>query len=62
VLWNRLNRFIALVAERGIGTSVHYKPIHRMTYYRERYGLRPEDFPNAEQRWRGCVSRRSIRV
>jgi dTDP-4-amino-4,6-dideoxygalactose transaminase len=27
-----------------------------MTYYRERYGLRPEDFPNAEQRWRGCVS------
>ena len=50
------NRFIELMSEAGIGTSVHYKPLHRMTYYRERYGLRPEDFPNAERHWRGCVS------
>jgi dTDP-4-amino-4,6-dideoxygalactose transaminase len=50
------NRFIELLAEAGIGTSVHYKPLHRMTYYRERYGLRAEDFPNAERHWRGCVS------
>ena len=50
------NRFIELLAERGIGTSVHYKPLHRMTYYRERYGLRIEDFPQAERIWQGCVS------
>jgi dTDP-4-amino-4,6-dideoxygalactose transaminase len=50
------NRFIEILAERGIGTSVHYKPLHRMTYYRERYNLRPEDFPNAERIWKGCVS------
>jgi dTDP-4-amino-4,6-dideoxygalactose transaminase len=50
------DRFIEMMAEAGIGTSVHYKPLHRMTYYRERYGLRPEDFPNAERHWRGCVS------
>jgi len=50
------NRFIELMAERGIGTSVHYKPLHRMKYYRERYALRPEDFPRAERIWRGCVS------
>ena len=50
------NRFIELLAERGIGTSVHYKPLHRMTYYRERYGLIPEDYPNAERIWKGCVS------
>lgn len=50
------NRFIELLAGRGIGTSVHYKPLHRMTYYRERYKLRPENFPNAERIWRGCVS------
>lgn len=50
------NRFIELMAEKGIGTSVHYKPLHRMTYYKERYGLRPEDFPNAERIWKGCVS------
>ena len=50
------NRFIELMNERGIGTSVHYKPLHRMTYYRECYGLKPEDFPNAEKIWKGCVS------
>jgi dTDP-4-amino-4,6-dideoxygalactose transaminase len=50
------NRFIELMTEKGIGTSVHYKPLHRMTYYKERYGLRPEDFPNAEKIWKGCVS------
>lgn len=50
------NRFIEVMAERGIGTSVHYKPLHRMTYYRERYNLRPESFPNAERIWKGCVS------
>jgi dTDP-4-amino-4,6-dideoxygalactose transaminase len=50
------NRFIALMGERGIGTSVHYKPLHRMTYYRDRYALRADDFPNAEKIWQGCVS------
>jgi dTDP-4-amino-4,6-dideoxygalactose transaminase len=49
-------RLIELLREAGIGTSVHYKPLHRMTYYRERYCLRPEDFPNAERHWTGCVS------
>ncbi len=50
------NQFIEIMAEKGIGTSVHYKPLHRMTYYREYYGLRGEDYPNAERIWRGCVS------
>ena len=36
------NQFIEMMAERGIGTSVHYKPLHRMTYYREHYGLKAE--------------------
>ena len=40
----------------GIGTSVHYKPLHRMTYYRDRYQLKPTDFPNAERIWSGCIS------
>jgi len=50
------NRFIELLADRGIGTSVHFKPLHRMTYYRERYGLEPDHYPNAERIWKGCVS------
>jgi dTDP-4-amino-4,6-dideoxygalactose transaminase len=50
------NRLIELLTERGIGNSVHYKPLHRMTYYRERYHLQAEDFPVAEQMWQGSVS------
>jgi dTDP-4-amino-4,6-dideoxygalactose transaminase len=50
------NELIRKLAERGIGTSVHYKPIHRMTYYAERYRLKPEDFPVAERIWHGTLS------
>ncbi|MDR0704058.1 MAG: DegT/DnrJ/EryC1/StrS family aminotransferase [Planctomycetaceae bacterium] len=50
------NEFIKQLNERGIGVSVHYKPLHRMTYYRTQYNLLPEDFPNAERRWQGGIS------
>lgn len=50
------DRMIELLADRGIGTSVHYKPLHRMAYYKEAYNLSPVDFPNAERIWRGCIS------
>ena len=50
------NRFIELMAEKGIGTSVHYKPLYRMTYYRQKYNLDEKDFPNAERIWKGTVS------
>ncbi len=50
------NLFIEKMSELGIGTSVHYKPMHRMTYYRNKYNLTPEAFPVAEKIWRGNVS------
>jgi dTDP-4-amino-4,6-dideoxygalactose transaminase len=55
---SRINRnvFVEKMSDAGIGTSVHYKPLHRMTYYRERYQLDPLDFPNAEKTWKGNVS------
>lgn len=50
------NQCVELLAERGIGTSVHYKPLHRMSYYRDTYRLKSEDYPNAERIWQGCFS------
>ncbi|TAJ12118.1 DegT/DnrJ/EryC1/StrS family aminotransferase [Marinilabiliaceae bacterium JC017] len=50
------NSFIELMSEKGIGTSVHYKPLHRMTYYKETFNLNSNDFPNAERIWKGTVS------
>ncbi len=50
------NDFIEKMAEAGIGTSVHYKPLHRMTYYKNKYQLKTSDFPNTEKTWHGNVS------
>ncbi len=50
------NEFMKLMADNGIGTSVHYKPLHRMSYYKNLYKLKPEDFPNTEMIWEGTVS------
>lgn len=35
------------LAEQQIGTSIHFKPIHRFRYYRETRGLSDEAFPVA---------------
>ena len=40
-------QFIAELKQLGIGTSVHWLPLHMHPYYRETYGYRPEDFPIA---------------
>ena len=50
------NEFIDEMTKRNIGTSVHYKPLHRMTYYKQKYGFKPEMFPNAEWVFERCVS------
>ena len=39
--------FIHRLADRGIGTSVHFIPLHLHPYYRERYGYAPDDLPVA---------------
>ena len=39
--------FIERLIARNIGVSVHFIPLHVHPYYRERYALRPDDFPNA---------------
>ena len=35
--------------EEGIGTSVHFIPVHRQPHYRNAYGLREADFPVANR-------------
>jgi dTDP-4-amino-4,6-dideoxygalactose transaminase len=46
----RLGRdeLIAELARRGIGTSVHFIPLHRQPYWRDTYDLSPASFPVAE--------------
>ena len=40
-------QFITELQQRGIGTSVHWLPLHMHPYYRETYGYTPQDFPVA---------------
>lgn len=42
-------RFIELMAELGIGCSVHFIPLHLHPYWRDTYGLQPEMFPVAQK-------------
>jgi dTDP-4-amino-4,6-dideoxygalactose transaminase len=39
---------------RGVGTQVHYIPVHRQPYYRDRYGAL--DLPGAEGWYDRCLS------
>jgi dTDP-4-amino-4,6-dideoxygalactose transaminase len=50
------DQFIEKMAERGIGTSVHFIPLHLHPYWRDKYGFRMEDFPVALDTYRCCVS------
>lgn len=43
------NDFIKEINHKGIGTSVHYIPIHMHSYYVKKYSLKPDDFPVAKQ-------------
>lgn len=40
--------FIELLKEENISTSVHFIPIHLQPYYRDTYGYKRGDFPQAE--------------
>src|SRR5262245_32341344 len=41
------NEFIEALREKEIGTSVHFIPLHLHPYYRDKFGYKPGEFPNA---------------
>ncbi len=48
--------FIERMREAGIGTSVHFIPLHLQPYWRDTYDLKPQDFPVALEVYERCVS------
>lgn len=50
------DEIIRRLSERGIGTSVHFIPLHRQPYWRESYALRPEVFPAAEHAYQSMLT------
>jgi dTDP-4-amino-4,6-dideoxygalactose transaminase len=50
------DEFIEQLKELGIGTSVHFIPLHRHPLYRERFAYSEEGFPNAETSFQRALS------
>jgi dTDP-4-amino-4,6-dideoxygalactose transaminase len=48
--------FLEELRKRGIGTSVHFIPLHIHPYYRKTYGYKPEDFPVAYETYKRIIS------
>lgn len=43
------NQFVAALQKEGIGSGVHFLPVHLHEYYRKTFGYKIGDFPNAEK-------------
>ena len=50
------SEMIEKLKERGVGTSVHFIPLHMHPYYKNRYGYREEDFPVASKQYQRYLS------
>jgi dTDP-4-amino-4,6-dideoxygalactose transaminase len=47
---------IAALTAEGIGSSVHYRPLHQMTYWKERCVFEPNEFTVADRYFAGAVT------
>lgn len=50
------DEFVAKLADRNIGTSVHFIPIHLHPFYADKYGYQPADFPIAHDSYQRMFS------
>ncbi len=48
--------FARALKERGVHTGLHYIPLHLMSYYKNKYGLRVNDFQQALQTYQQVLS------
>lgn len=50
------DELIQKLSDRGIGTSVHYIPLHRHPYWRDTYNLKPQQYPVADSAYQTMLS------
>ncbi len=50
------NAVTVKLAEMGVGTSVHWRPLHLQPYYKKEFRWDPNQFPVATHEWRRLVS------
>lgn len=54
----KMNRdeLVQFLNDKGIGSSVHYVPLHRQPYWRDKYSLSVDMFPEADKAYYSMVS------
>lgn len=52
----RRDALLAHLGRQGIGVAVNYRAIHTLTWFRDHFGFRPEDFPAALAFGQGTLS------
>lgn len=50
------DQFMEALKDHNVGTGLQFLPVHLFTFYQEKYGYRPGDFPVAEKVGRNIVS------
>ena len=50
------DQFIEALKERGVGTSVHFIPLHLHPCYRDMFGYAPKDFQVASEAYQKIIS------
>jgi dTDP-4-amino-4,6-dideoxygalactose transaminase len=50
------DEFVLKLNEKGIGTSVHFIPLHMQPYWQDMYDLEPQDFPAARHAYEAAIS------
>ena len=50
------DQVISKLSQYGIGTSVHYVPLHRQPHWMNTYSLSPQEFPATEQAFSSMIS------
>ena len=53
---NNRDKLYNKLKEKGIGTSVHFIPIHKLTYYRKKFNYKDEHYPVANEVFQKSLS------
>jgi UDP-4-amino-4-deoxy-L-arabinose-oxoglutarate aminotransferase len=53
---NKRDEIINYLKKKKIGCSVHYKPVHQLTYYRKKYKLENQSFPISTKWGKNCIT------
>ena len=56
MLTKERNEYIEILKERGVGCSVHWRPLHLHDYYEDTFGWKPEHNPVATAEWERVIS------